>query len=103
MAVVRISNGKFAPAQHDAVRRLLSDSEETLRDAIEALDGLLHFYAGIDQEKGFVANVSVWTTMEAARQMDSLRPMLELRPLLEQAGLEFEPITNHEPLWAIQP
>jgi hypothetical protein len=103
MAVVRISKGKFAPEQHDAVRQLLVDSEESLRDAIEALDGLLHFYAGIDAEKGYATNASVWTTMEAAHQMDSLQVMLEQRPLGEQAGLAFEPITNNETLWAINP
>jgi hypothetical protein len=27
--------------------------------------------------------------------------MLAQRPLLEAAGVEFEPITNHETLWTI--
>ena len=103
MAVVRISKGKFAPARHDDVRRVLSDSEASLRDALEGLEGLLHYYAGIDAERGYVTNVSVWTTMQAAHQMDSLQAMLDQRPLLEQAGVEFEAITNHETLWTIHP
>jgi hypothetical protein len=103
MAVVRISKGKFAPEQHDAVSRHLSQSEGSLRDAIEALDGLLHYYVGIDSEQGYVTNVSVWTTLEAAHQMDSLQAMLDQRPLFEQLGVAFEPITNYETLWTIQP
>ena len=50
-----------------------------------------------------MANVSVWTTSEAAHQMDSLRAMLERRPLLEQAGVQFEATTNHETVWEIVP
>jgi len=103
MAVVRISKGKFVPEQHDAVSRHLSQSEDSLRDEIAALDGLLQYYAGIDAEKGYVTNVSVWTTLEAAHQMDSLQAMLDQRPLFEQVGVEFEPITNYETLWTIHP
>ena len=46
---------------------------------------------------------SVWTTIEAAHQMDTLRAMLERRPLLEQAGVHFEATTNHETVWEIAP
>jgi hypothetical protein len=103
MTVVRTAIGKFAPEQHDAVARELADSEASLREAIEGLDGLIHFYAGIDPGQSYVANVSVWTTSETAHQMDSLQAMLERRPLLEQAGVHFEATTNHEALWEIVP
>jgi hypothetical protein len=103
MTVVRTAIGRFAPEQHDAVARELADSEASLREAIEGLDGLIHFYAAVDSERSYVANVSVWTTSEAAHQMDSLRAMLERRPLLEQAGVHFEATTNHETVWEIVP
>jgi hypothetical protein len=33
--------------------------------------------------------------------MDTLQAMLAQRPILEAAGVEFEPITNHETLWEL--
>jgi hypothetical protein len=33
--------------------------------------------------------------------MDTLSAMLAQRPILEGAGVTFEPITNHETIWAI--
>jgi hypothetical protein len=48
-------------------------------------------------------NVSVWDSLEYARQVDSLAPMLAQRPLLEAAGVKFEIIPNHETLWTITP
>lgn len=75
MATVWISTGEFAPERHDAVRRVLSDSEHSLRDVSEGLDGLLHFYTGVDPEQGYVTNVS-----------DSLRTTLEQRPRASRRG-----------------
>ena len=82
---------------------MLADSEEALREPLEALNGLRHYYDGIDEERGYVTNVSVWDSLADARQMDTLQPMLAQRPLLEAAGVSFEAITNHEALWAITP
>ena len=103
MAVVRISKGKFAPDKLGEAERLLGEGEAALRGPIEGLNGLLHYYVGIDRELGYLTNVSVWETLEDAHQMDSLEPMLAQRPILEAAGVEFEPITNHETLWTITP
>lgn len=71
--------------------------------SIQELPGLLHYYVGIDRERGSVTNVSVWRTSADALRMDTLQPMLDQRPLLEAAGVTFEPITNHEVLWDITP
>jgi hypothetical protein len=103
MPVVRISKGKFDAANLAAVERLLVDSEGALRDALIRLPGLLHYYVGIDRERGSVTNVSVWDSLEHARQMDTLQAMLAQRPLAAAAGVSFEPITNHETLWTITP
>jgi hypothetical protein len=101
MPVVRISKGRFELANLEEAERLLADSERALREPLQALDGLLHYYVGIDRELGYLTNVSVWETLEDAHQMDTLQPMLAQRPILEAAGVEFEKITNHETLWEI--
>lgn len=101
MPVVRISKGQFDSSYVDEVRRVLTQSEAALREPITALPGLLHYYVGIDEVLSQVTNVSVWDSVEHAHQMDTLTGMLAQRPLLEAAGVEFEPVTNHETLWTI--
>jgi hypothetical protein len=101
MAVVRISKGSFPSEQLDEAEKLLTEGEIALREPLERLSGLLHYYVGIDRELGYLTNVSVWATLEDAHQMDSLQPMLAQRPILEGAGVTFETITNHETLWTI--
>ena len=101
MPVVRISKGRFAPADAEAAARLLAESERALRGALTELDGLIHYYVAIDREQGYLTNVSIWDSLAHAHQMDALQPMLAQRPILEAAGVSFEPITNHETLWTI--
>ena len=103
MPVVRISKGRFDLANLATAERLLVESERALREPLSQLAGLLHYYVGIDRERGFLTNVSVWDTLEHAHQMDTLAAMLAQRPILEAAGIAFEPITNHETLWTIAP
>src|ERR1041384_2554012 len=99
--VVRISKGKIQLDRLVEAEQLLVQSERDLRSALEALDGLLHYYVGIDREKGFLTNVSIWSSLEAAHQMDRLQEMLAQRPILEAAGVQFELNSNHETLWTI--
>ena len=103
MTVVRISKGRFESAHAAAARQSLVDSEVALREAITALPGLVHYYVGIDEDQGYVTNVSVWESLEQAHQMDTLASMLAQRPLLEAVGVTFETITNHTALWTITP
>lgn len=103
MPVVRISKGSFERSNAERAARLLAQSEAALREALERLDGLLHYYVGIDRQRGQLTNVSVWQSLQHAQQMDSLAEMLAQRPILEAAGVTFEPITNHETLWTIEP
>jgi hypothetical protein len=103
MPVVRVSKGKFDLSALASAERLLAQSEAALRPPLSALPGLLHYYVGIDRERGYVTNVSVWDSLEHAQQMNAVQAMLAQRPLLEAAGVEFEPITNHETLWTISP
>ncbi len=103
MPVVRISKGTFDPIHARDAERLLTDSERALRAALSALPGLLHYYVGIDRERGALTNVSVWASLPDAHRMDTLPEMLAQRPILEAAGVTFEVITNHETLWTITP
>ena len=103
MTVVRISKGRFDLAHLDALEQLLAESERALREPLQELRGLVHYYVGIDRELGQLTNVSVWETLDDAHQMDTLQPMLAQRPILESAGVAFEIITNHEILWSITP
>jgi hypothetical protein len=103
MSVVRISKGKFELSNIAAAERLLVESEHALRESLTQLRGLVHYYVGIDRERGYLTNVSIWESLEAAHQMDTLQAMLAQRPILESAGVRFEAITNHETLWAITP
>lgn len=64
MPVVRISKGSVARDQLAEAERLLAESEAALREPLQNLNGLLHYYVGIDRELGYLTNVSVWETLE---------------------------------------
>lgn len=101
--IVRISKGSFSTDRADDAEAALAASETALRDALEQMPGLIHYYVAIDREVGQLTNVSVWDSVEHATAMSSLAPMLAQRPVLEDAGVTFETITNHETLWTITP
>ncbi len=101
--IVRISRGHFASAKYEEVRHLIETSAEPLVPALKQLHGLLYYHAAVDPVTNTIVNVSIWTDLDAAKQMDALAPMLAQRPILEQAGVHFDPIANYEPLWTIQP
>lgn len=100
--IVRISRGHFTSVQYDEVRRLIEESAEPLVPALKKLRGLIYYHAAVDPITNTVVNVSIWTDLDAAKQMDTLAPMLAQRPILEQAGVQFDRIANYEPVWAIQ-
>lgn len=99
--VVRISRGHFSSDRYDEVRRFIEAAAESLIPAIKELRGLIYYHAGVDPVTNTVVNVSIWTDLEAAKQMETLAAMLAQRPLAEQAGAQFDPIANYEPLWSI--
>ena len=102
MPVVRISLGRFDPSKYEEVRRLLDESQTTLLPAIRALKGNIAYYVGLDRENSAMTNVSIWQTLEDAKQMASLQAMLDLAQRFTVAGVRFEsPITNHETLWSV--
>ena len=99
--IVRISRGRFAPEKYEEVRQLIEASAQPLIPAIKPLRGLLYYYAAVDPTTSTVVNVSIWTDLDAARQMETLAAMLAQRPILEQAGVQFDKIANYEPVWTI--
>jgi hypothetical protein len=101
--IVRISTGRFELERVAEIESLMAASDEALRASLRELPGLARYYVGIDRDVGTVTNTSVWDTIEHARAMNELRPMLAQRPILERVGVVFEPVTNHEVLWSLNP
>ncbi|WP_456716515.1 hypothetical protein [Bradyrhizobium sp. USDA 4353] len=83
---------------------MMIEADPILRPGIEAMSGLLAYYAGADEATSSLSNVSVWTDLAAAKQMDTFRPMIELGQKFAAAGAVFErPIMNYATLWQLAP
>jgi hypothetical protein len=95
VSIVRCDATKFA-----LLRRMMLDAEAALRPGIEAMPGLLAFYAGADEENLSLIQTSVWDTLEHARQLDTFQPMLDAGKRFVDEGARFErPIMNYASLW----
>lgn len=102
MTVVRISRGSFQPEAYETVKERLTQSQASLIPAIRELNGLLHYYAGIDAISNTMINVSVWQSLADAKQMETLAPMLALTKEFIDLGVTFErPIINYDTVWEI--
>jgi hypothetical protein len=100
--VIRISRASFAKESYTDVRARLDESRATLEPAIRALRGFLHYYAAIDPVTNTMVNVSIWETLDDAKQLDQLTPMLVLAGEFVSLGVSFErPITNSDMLWEL--
>ncbi len=99
--IVRISKGSFSGDNYAEVRRLIEASAGTLVPALKSLRGLLYYHASVDPATNTVVNVSIWSDLDAAKQLDTLTAMLAQRPILEAAGVRFDKIANYEPIWTI--
>jgi hypothetical protein len=101
--IVRLSRGAFPSDKADEVRARLDEGRSSLEPALRSLRGLLHYYVAIEEHASTMVNVSVWTGLEEAKQMDTLAPMLAQRAVFETMGVRFDPIRNYAALWAITP
>jgi hypothetical protein len=101
--VVRLSRGAFAPEKVADVRAKLQEGRATLEPALRKLRGLLHYYVAVDEQGSTMVNMSVWTGVAEAKQMDTLAPMLAQRAVFEALGVRFDPIRNYPSLWTISP
>ena len=102
--VLRVSVLRCDPPDFERFRTMTMDAQAVLQPGIEAMPGLLAFYAGADAANHSLINTSVWETLEHAQQMDRFAPMLELGKRFTEAGARFErPIMNHAVLWSFGP
>ena len=102
--IVRVSIFRCAPEQFTEFRQLMQEADAVLRPGIEALSGLIIFYVGADEATYSLSNVSIWTSLESAKQLDTFQPMLELGKTFTAKGATFErPIMNYATLWQINP
>ena len=98
--VIRVSVIRCDPSQFEHLRAMMVDAEPVLQPGIEALPGLLAFYAGEDVANSALINTSFWETLEQAHQLDRFQPMLDLGKHFVAAGARFDrPIMNHSILW----
>ena len=101
--VVRVSILRCPPERFAELRQMLVEADPVLRPGIEAMPGLLAFYVGADEATSSLSNVSLWTSLEAARQLDTFQPMLELGKPFTERGATFErPIMNYTTLWQLK-
>jgi hypothetical protein len=101
-AVVRVSPGRFDPSRLAEVEAMNRKVSAYLTPAIEALPGLIHYYAGVSPQ-GSIVHVSVWDTDEHAAQMGQLKEMtVDARRDSEAAGVTFPaPILNYAIGWNV--
>ena len=104
MLTVRVSILRCDPPHFAELRQMMSDAEAVLAPGIRGLPGLIHFYTGEDETTNSLSNVSVWKTLEDARQLDTYQPMLDLGKDFVAKGARFErPIMNYVSQWEIVP
>ncbi len=100
-AVVRVSRGNFDPSRLTEVERMSRETGKYLMPAIQRLEGLLAYYAGVSPN-GSMVNVSIWDSDEHARQMESLKEMtVDARAAADAVGVERTPIVNYPITWHI--
>jgi len=100
---VRVSILRCAPERFADLRQMMVEADRVLRPGIEAMAGLLAYYAGADEATSSLSNVSVWTSLEAAKQMDTFQPMLDLGKAFAAKGATFDrPIMNYATLWQLR-
>jgi hypothetical protein len=101
---VRVSILRCAPDRFSEMQQMMLDAEKVLRRGIESMRGLLAYYGGADEATSSLSNVSVWTDLAAAKQMDTFQPMLDLAKEFAAKGATFErPTMNYATLWQLRP
>jgi hypothetical protein len=102
--IVRVSILRCARDTFAEMRQMMISAEKVLRPGIESMRGLLAYYGGADEATSSLTNVSVWSDLAAAKQMDTFQPMLDLGKEFAAKGATFErPIMNYATLWQLEP
>ena len=104
MLTVRVSVLRCDPSKFAELRQMMADSYAMLEPGIRGMRGLIHFYAGEDETTSSLSNVSVWHSLEDAKQLDTYQPMLDLGKIFVSKGATFErPVMNYVSQWEIAP
>jgi hypothetical protein len=104
MPTVRVSVMRCDPEKFAEFRKMMTESLTVLGPGIRQLRGLVHFYSGEDESRNALGQVSVWQTLEDAKQLDTFQPMLDLGKMFVAKGARFErPIMNYVSQWEITP
>ena len=104
MLTVRVSILRCDPPQFAELRQMMADSQAVLEPGIREMRGLIHFYVGEDETTSSLSNVSVWRSLEDAKQLDTYQPMLDLGKVFVSKGARFDrPIMNYVSQWDIVP
>jgi hypothetical protein len=100
MSVVRVSILNI-PAERLAELQSEMVAAEAELAGIKQLRGLKMYFVGVDVDASQLTNVSVWETVEDAKQMSSFQPMLDLGARFAAVeGVSFvRPIPNFSELW----
>lgn len=102
--IIRVSILRFPPGKRDALAAMMREAEAVLRPGIEAMAGLIAFYAGEDAATSSMTNTSLWDTLEHARQLDAFQPMLDLGAAFAAEGASLErPVMNYATSWRFGP
>jgi hypothetical protein len=100
--VIRVSILRCQAERFEELERMMSESVALLLPGIKAMHGCRGYFAGSDQATSSLSNVSVWDTLEDAKQMERFQPMLDLGKRFLDAGATFErPIMNYGTLWQL--
>lgn len=98
---VRIALVRCDPDNFELISDKMEKSEHSLRAGIEAMPGLLAYYAGADAATLTLTNVSFWDSVEHAKQLDTFEPMVALaRELTADGGRPERPVMNHTLQWS---
>lgn len=102
--VVRVALVRCDPENFALISDKMQESEKELRPGIEAMPGLVAFYAGADSETLTLTNVSIWDSVEHAKQLDTFAPMVALaREFIADGGRPERPVMNHVMQWSFGP
>ena len=103
LPVVRVSILRMTAELFPRLKEEMAVAQAVLEPGIRAMSGCLDFFAGADAATTSLTNVSIWRTLDDARQLDSFEPMLELGRKYVAMGVTFErPIMNYATLWRLE-
>ena len=104
MPIIRVSVIRCQPQQFAELKKMMAEAITALEPGIRRMRGLIHYYAGEDEAVSSLTNVSLWRTLEDAKQLDTFQPMLDLGKVFVSKGATFErPIMNYASQWEIVP